>query len=59
MQTDLTRADLLTLYSAVTIELSNLEFSDFTGCEAAMIANHQVAAKLLTLIIQARASNDD
>ena len=59
MQTDLTRADLLTLYSAVTSELSNLELSDFTGCEAAMIADHQVAVKLLTLIIQARASNDD
>ena len=58
-QTDLTHADLLSLYSAVTSELCNLELNNFTGCEAAMIADHQIAVKLLTLIIQAKASNDD
>lgn len=58
-QIDFTQAELLSLYSTVTSELCNLELSNFTGCEAAMISDHKLAAKLLALIIQARASGND
>lgn len=59
MQTNFTHTELLSLYSTVTSELCNLELSDFTGCEQAMIRDHQLAAKILISIIQARVSKDD
>lgn len=54
MPTDFTLDELLSLYDTVQSEIIKLSFSDFEGCEQALIKDHSISTKLLQTILQQR-----